>query len=113
VFARNRRSHKRPRFLQNLCHPTICPHLAELGAQGTAVEIALNLIEVTPRRSPPGNEQFSNLFRGPSDPALGQGLYRVLSPSFGAEDLFLVPVGLDPDGARLYEAFVNRMITTQ
>jgi hypothetical protein len=83
------------------------------GAQGTAVEIALNLIEVTPRRSPPGNEQFSNLFRGPSDPALGQGLYRVLSPSFGAEDLFLVPVGLDPDGARLYEAFVNRMITTQ
>jgi hypothetical protein len=82
-------------------------------AAGTAIELALTLIEVTLRRSPPGNEQFSNVFRGPSEPALGQGLYFVRSPSFGEDDLFLVPIGLDRDGTRLYEAFVNRMTSNR
>lgn len=50
---------------------------------------------------------FSLLFRGPSDAAIGQGIYRLEHDALGAGELFLVCVGPDPDddeSRMLYEA---------
>lgn len=77
---------------------------------GSSANLSLTLFEINMRPSPPGYEQFSSLFRGAATPALEQGMYAVESDAFGAEMLFLVPVGLTEDGSRLYEAFVNRKI---
>ena len=47
--------------------------------------------------------QFSLLFRGPVDPFLSQGTYRLDHAELGALDIFLVPIGPDAEGMR-YEA---------
>ncbi len=49
--------------------------------------------------------QFSLEFRGPHDPALEQGIVTVTHPALGDLDLFLVPIGLTPEGARYEAAF--------
>ena len=51
-------------------------------------------------------EQFSLLFRVPTDSALPQYLYRIEHEHLGAMDLLLVPVGIDREG-RQYEAVFN------
>lgn len=55
----------------------------------------------TERRRP-----FSLLFHGPSEPVLPQGTYRVEHESMEALDLFLVPIGPDPEAQAdmVYEA---------
>ena len=50
-----------------------------------------------------GRAPFALLFRGPREPILPQRIYRLEHDDIGAFDLFLVPVGVEPDGAR-YEA---------
>lgn len=54
-------------------------------------------------------QPFSLLFRGPAEPVLPQAIYRIEHPRLGELDLFLVPIGPEPDGdARiLYEAIFN------
>ncbi len=48
---------------------------------------------------------FSLLLRGAEDAHLEQRIYRVEHAHFGAMDLFLVPLGPDPEGgAALFEA---------
>ena len=57
---------------------------------------------------PPGvREQgcFRLRFRGPGDPVLPQGLYKLESGGT-AYDIFIVPIGQDPQGTT-YEAIFN------
>jgi hypothetical protein len=50
-----------------------------------------------------GRIPFSLLFRGPVDPVLPQRVYRMRHAEFGTLELFLVPIGREPDGT-IYEA---------
>ena len=68
------------------------------------------LVEVTSlgeRALRPGGtgrrECFSLVFRGPSEPVLPQAIYRFASERTGPMDVFIVPIGSDPEGS-LYEA---------
>ena len=56
--------------------------------------IELELAEVTDHGTPGANRrsQFSLVFRGPDEPLLPQGIYRVEHPEIGTFDLFLVPI---------------------
>jgi uncharacterized protein DUF6916 len=76
-----------------------------LGAEPVPSE----LVQVKAGAAPPkGRAQFSLLFRAPRAALRPQGTYRVEHPELGAHDLFLVPVGLTPEGGDgggvLYEA---------
>ncbi len=70
----------------------------------------LALIEVADR-TPAGfpGEQFSLLFKGPSDLMLLQQTCTLEHPEMGPVTLFLVPVDQKKDGYR-YEAFFNNAI---
>jgi hypothetical protein len=48
-------------------------------------------------------EQFSLQFRGPSEPALVQRIYRLAHAELGAMEIFIVPIGHDAAGMT-YEA---------
>ncbi|MFB9763589.1 DUF6916 family protein [Nocardioides kongjuensis] len=63
---------------------------AELGGPGP---------DGTPRR------QFSLVFAGPAQPALGQGTRELSHAGLGAVALFLVPVGGDAEGLRYQAVF--------
>lgn len=54
-----------------------------------------------PRRDP-----FVLVFAGPA-PALEQRIYTLSHAELGEVDIFLVPIGLDPDGRVRYEAVFN------
>ena len=51
-------------------------------------------------------EPFAVVYRGPHDPLLQQGMYRLNHEGLGEITLFLVPVGPDDEGMR-YEAVFN------
>jgi len=75
-------------------------------------EVSLTVDEVTAGgrdggAGPDGTsrEQFSVVFRGPLDPALGQGTQELHHAGLGDLALFLVPVGADADGLRYEAAF--------
>lgn len=73
-------------------------------------DLSLELSEVSARKlAGQRNEQFSIIFRGPSDPALGQGMRRMEHTRFGEFDLFIVPIRQDGDGL-YYEAVFNRFL---
>lgn len=74
----------------------------------TSEILELDLIKVDDFESSPRQERFSILFRGPIDPALWQGTYKIEHGQLGTFDLFIVPVGREEDGMR-YEAVFNRM----
>ena len=71
--------------------------------------LEVELSEVSGLLTSPHNEQFAIIFRGPLEPALSQGIYRVEHEEKAAFDLFLVPVGVD-EGGSLYEAIFNRLV---
>jgi hypothetical protein len=71
--------------------------------------VETELIEFKEFNMTPRQEQFSVLFRAPSEPVLRQGLFRVEHDKIGEFDLFLVPVRKDQDGL-YYEAVFNRII---
>ena len=78
-------------------------------APGSTVDLVL--AEVTdlagrfkedgPRRTP-----FSLIFRGPLQPFLPQQIYPLDNDALGRLEIFLVPLGPDPQGMR-YEAIFN------
>lgn len=74
---------------------------------GTA-PVLLRLTEVRARRAPPGYEQFSALFVGPTAPALPQANYRFRHATLGELPLFIVPIGQDAGGVT-YEACISRL----
>ena len=67
--------------------------------------LVLELVQVVDHKSPPGVEQFSLFFRGPSQ--LGQGMRTLEHDKLGSLDLFLVPVGADEKGVRYEAAFAR------
>lgn len=70
--------------------------------------LELELINVEDIESSPRQERFSILFRGPLEPAVWQGTYKMEHDQLGAFDLFIVVLGREEDGMR-YEAVFNRM----
>ncbi len=70
--------------------------------------LELELIKVEDFESSPRQERFSILFRGPLDPALWQGMYKMDHDQLGTFDLFIVALGREEDGMR-YEAVFNRI----
>ena len=72
-----------------------------------ALPLPLRLAEVTEHNAGPKVEQFSLFFVGPKAPLLQQGIYRLQHEKLGEFDLFLVPLGIDNEGAR-YECAFNR-----
>ena len=71
---------------------------------GNAAE--LELIEVKETMSTPSQQQFSVFFRGPLEYLLPQGTYHMEHEKMREIDLFIVPVGREPDGYH-YEAVFN------
>lgn len=74
--------------------------------------LALVLADVTvsdrPSGAGPGGEsrqQFSLVFRGPTEPRLHQGLWELEHDALGAIALFLVPLAPDAEGPRYEAAF--------
>jgi hypothetical protein len=74
---------------------------------GSAAE--LELVEVVETMATPSRQQFSVFFRGPLDYMLPQAIYRMEHEKMGTIDLFIVPIGKEPDGFH-YEAVFNYMI---
>ena len=70
----------------------------------------LELVELKSYAGNPGDqdgmERFSLIFKGPSQPILGQAMYPLNHSAMGAVDIFLVPIQPQADGAR-YEAVYN------
>ena len=96
-------------MLERLTRETFAQHL-NTGFRlilGPGQELGLELTEAKDLGSTPDHEQFSVVFRGPLDPQLGQGIYRIEHDRLDAFDLFIVPVGQDRDGM-YYEAIFNR-----
>ncbi len=71
--------------------------------------LSLRLMQVTDRDLGPRIEQFSLLFRGPQAPLLEQRIYRLQHEKLGELNLFLVPVGMEAEGA-VYECVFNRLL---
>ena len=75
----------------------------DLDPDGT---VDLELVEVTqlgPAADSSTRAPFSLVFLGPTEPLLPQRIYPFEHGELGAFELFLVPIGLDTQGAR-YEA---------
>ena len=70
----------------------------ELKATGGATPLKLVKVEAVGTSGRAGGA-FSLLFAAPKDTALPQGIYQVVHPSFGAMEIFLVPIGSLADGA--------------
>lgn len=70
-----------------------------------ATEVEVELTEVSRLREGAEGRRasFSIVLRGPAEPVLPQGTYRLEHDELGEFDLFLVPVGPDDEGMR-YEA---------
>lgn len=72
--------------------------------------LELKLNEVSDRRvSPHHQERFEIIFRGPREPLITQGSYRLEHDEMGDLILFIVPVEQNNDGI-FYEACFNRML---
>lgn len=69
----------------------------------------LQLVELREGGSSAGQEQFSLLFDGPSEPLMPQRIYSLVHPELGTFALFLVPTARNETCAR-YEAVFTRLI---
>jgi hypothetical protein len=72
-------------------------------------QVAIELVELTERKTAPGQEYFSVVFRGPVDQFLPQMTYDVTHEKYEPSQLFLVPIGQKEDGF-LYQAVFNRLV---
>jgi hypothetical protein len=68
----------------------------------------LQLASVTEMNYSARLEQFSLIFHGPLTPVCEQRIYRLLHPTLGELNMFLVPVGPEQQWMR-YEVVVNRV----
>jgi hypothetical protein len=79
---------------------------------GPNVTVAATLNDVRDSESgmgAAGKESFSLHFKNDRGPALPQGTYAVKHAALGDFALFLVPGGVDKDGAHAYVAVINRL----
>ena len=83
------------------------PHVGQWFAVD-GVDGALELLAASALRheSIGGRRGFTLLFRGGRERPLGQGMRALAHPVVGTHDIFLVPVGLGPQGYE-YEAVFN------
>ena len=70
--------------------------------------VQLELVEISPLKVYPRQEEFSIVFRGPLDIFLGQGVRPFSHEQLGKFELFIVPVRQDDKGF-YYEAVFNRI----
>jgi hypothetical protein len=70
--------------------------------------VQLELVEVSPLKVYPRQEEFSLVFRGPLDAFLGQGVRPFSHEQLGDFELFIVPIRQDDKGF-YYEAIFNRI----
>ena len=82
---------------------TVDTFTAHLGDTFRVGDLDAELIEATRHGPAPTRQQFSLVFRGPSEPVLPQRIHPLSHPVLGAFELFLVPIGPDAGGMR-YEA---------
>lgn len=96
-------------MLDDLTREGFIPHLnSQFQVERGSDRIAVELTEVSEPRSSRHNQAFSLVFRGPNDQYLPQAMYRFQHPALGGFDLFIVPIGQDPQGL-YYEALFNRL----
>ncbi len=76
---------------------------------GPPGDFALQLSSVSALTVTPHQQNFSILFRAPSEWYLPQRIYRLKHDHLGEFDLFLVPVGQE-EGYFLYEAIFNHLV---
>ena len=94
----------------DLSHDILSSQLnTTFNVKGDNGDLPLELTEVSARKLGERNEQFSIIFRGPSDQSLGQGTRRMEHKRFGEFELFIVPIRQDGDGL-YYEAVFNRFL---
>ena len=74
--------------------------------ENTPVE--LELTGISELKVYPLQEEFSIVFRGPSDAFLGQGIHTLTHSQMGQFEIFLVPIRQDAAGF-YYEAVFNRV----
>lgn len=101
-----------PITLQELHADTFAPYIqAEFQVlDDLPVQVALQLVEVHGRSQLPHQEIFTLVFHGPGSYFIPQGIHKLKHSVLGEIDLFLVPVGQDPQGFQ-YEAVFNRLIS--
>ncbi len=96
-------------MLDTLTHESFAPHV------GSPFEVRLpertirfELLEVLPGKdeAPGRRRPFSLFFRGPREVYVPQQIVPLEHAALGKLEIFLVPVGLDPEGYR-YEAVFN------
>ena len=75
---------------------------------GPEESVEVELIEVNRGPELPGIESFSLIFRAPADTPVAQRVYELDHPAAGRLEIFLVPVGRQPEGL-LFEAAFNRL----
>ena len=76
------------------------PHIdGTFDMQAAGGVVPLKLVKVDPvGNSGRAGGAFSLLFVAPKGPWLRQAIYQVEHPALGTMDIFLVPVGPEPDG---------------
>ncbi|HEY7589554.1 MAG TPA: hypothetical protein VH723_01040 [Candidatus Limnocylindrales bacterium] len=82
---------------------------AHVGSVFDADGVTLRLVEVRSLGHQPGAPRphpFALDFTGPREPFLDQRIHRLRHGALGELEIFLVPIGVDADGAR-YEAVFN------
>jgi len=82
-------------------------HSAFRVSDGAGTSVAVKLVEVAGHSTDPGQECFSLIFTGPSEPLLPQRIYTFEHEEIGAFALFIVPIGQTAAGIR-YQAVFNR-----
>jgi hypothetical protein len=92
----------RDAFAENL-NTIFAVHLGDAGI------VDMELVVVSELRGAGRQRMYSLLFRGPLVQPLQQGIYKMEHDRLGAFDLFIVPVGREPDGMR-YEAVFNNLV---
>lgn len=73
------------------------------------VGLSLEVVSCEDKGSTAAQSIFSVILRGPRPHYLPQRTYRIEGDGFEPFDLFIVPVGHDPQGI-YYEAFFNRLL---
>jgi hypothetical protein len=73
--------------------------------EGTQLPMEVLQLRELPHISPRA-EPFSVILGGPASPLLGQGMHALVHPVHGRLEVFMVPIGRDPQRTR-YEIIFN------
>jgi uncharacterized protein DUF6916 len=82
------------------------PNVADAPEAGVASIRLVEVLRHPAQAGAPRADPFTLEFTGPP-PSLEQRIHALDHPILGALELFLVPIGLDPDGRVRYEAVFN------